>query len=84
VGPSTDTNFRTLCDETPAIIAEQITSRSIPLLDVILGGISICFPTYFMVSTGKSLSRKFLQYEGAFEHRHAQASVKTGLYLITR
>jgi hypothetical protein len=51
---------------------------------VILGGISIYFPTYFMVSTGKCLSRKCLQNDGAFEHRHAQASVEAGRYLITR
>jgi Integrase zinc binding domain len=51
---------------------------------VILGGISIFFPTYFMVFTVKSLSRKNLQYEGVFEHRHAQASDEAGHYLILR
>jgi hypothetical protein len=50
----------------------------------ILGGISIFFPTYLMVFTGKSLSRMNLQYEGALEHLRTQAPVEAGQYLITR
>jgi hypothetical protein len=48
-----------------------------------LGGISTFFPTYFMVFTVKSLSRKNL-YEGVFEHRHAQTSDEAGHYLVSR
>jgi hypothetical protein len=56
----------------------QCLRTALAFVLVILGGISICFPTYFMVSTGKSLSRKCLQNDGAFKHRHTQASVKAG------
>jgi hypothetical protein len=49
-----------------------------------LGGVSTFYPTYFMVFTFKSLSRKNLQYEGAFEHQHAQTSDEAGHYLISR
>jgi hypothetical protein len=51
---------------------------------VILGGIVIHFPTYYMVFTGKRPSRKYSQFDGALEHRQAQASDKIGRYLITR
>jgi hypothetical protein len=52
--------------------------------NVILGGISTFFPTYSMVFTVKSSSRKNLQYEGALEHWHAQASDEAESYLILR
>jgi hypothetical protein len=51
---------------------------------VILGGISIFFPTYLVASTGKSSCRKRLEYEGALKHLHAQAPAEVGHYLISR
>jgi hypothetical protein len=61
-----------------------VTKSSGEVVCVILGGISSFYPTYFIVSTGKWSSRKDLQYEGALEHRHAQASDEAEHYLITR
>jgi hypothetical protein len=54
------------------------------VLTVILGGISTFYPTLFMVYTGKYISRKSLQFEGASEHLHAQASDEAGTYLISK
>jgi Mor family transcriptional regulator len=58
--------------------------RTFELATVILGGIGIYFPTYYMVFTGKRSSRIYSRFDGAFEHRHAQASEKIGRYLIKR
>jgi hypothetical protein len=44
--------------------------RILHVESVILGGISIFYPTYLVVSTGKSLCGKRLQYESALEHLH--------------
>jgi hypothetical protein len=53
------------------------------LVSVILWGISRFFPTYFMVSTGKCLCRKNLQYDGTFNDLRAQAPAEAGKYLIS-
>jgi hypothetical protein len=71
---------RTRIVTTPVSDLPLITS----LDSVILGGIVIFIPTYYKVFTGKRISRTNLRYEGAIKHQHAQASAKTGQYLISR
>jgi hypothetical protein len=76
-------------DEYPVDYLNSIESCSLPsahleVKPVILGGISSLYPTYSMTSTGISISRKDLQYDGAFENWHAQASDEAEHYLITR
>jgi hypothetical protein len=54
------------------------------LSTLILGGIVIFIPTYYMVFTSNWLSRTSYGTKGAFEHQHLRASDEIGRHLIRR